>query len=76
MLQPRPPIAAAPRTKEAAVALSKRTLDTMRRNPAGIPIGQILCVAGAALEFYACWKASESDKCVKKLVADIERCLK
>jgi len=57
-------------------AIPKKKLESLRRNVPGIPIGKIICVATAALNFYACWKATESDKCVKTLVADMEKCLK
>lgn len=56
--------------------VSLRTVAALHRNVGGIPIGKIICLATAALSFYQCWKSSESDKCVKTLIADIEKCLK
>jgi hypothetical protein len=58
------------------VALSKSKVVQLQKNVEKIPVGKILCVVKAVLNFYECWKSSGSDKCIKTLIADVEKCLK
>lgn len=61
------------------MALTQRQLDSLEVDIRRIPgwLKKAVCLARAALKFYKCWQKTDgSDKCVKTLIADIEKCVK
>jgi hypothetical protein len=56
--------------------LTQTQIRQLQRDLSGVPIGKILCIVNAAIDFYVCWRKSQSDSCVRQLITDIEACVK